>query len=624
MAPLACGNDASTSIRLTPARSDTRAEKLPSGCTDAGLPTTRTSARAGETLPLTVIEELVTRVPSAGERSSSRTVGTRLGAARPQAVSPAPKAGITSVNSSALTRTCLTLAGGLCDGHRPPVRQNEPVPDLVVGMEVGGCRLEQVIGRGGMGIVYRGRDLQLDRPVAVKLVASEHSSDAGVRSRFEREARLMAAIDHPNVIPVYGAGEQDGHLYLVMRYVDGTDLRRLLAEQGRLDPIRAALIVEQVGRALDAAHERGLVHRDIKPANVLLGDDHAYLTDFGITRLIDDRTRATDSGEVVGTLDFMSPEQLRGEETDARSDVYSLGCVLYACLTGEPPFRRPTAAATILAHLEENPNAVSRAAGVSRRFDPVLARALAKRPKDRYQSAGRLGTAALAAAQGRGRRPRGAPVAAAGGDHQFPGERSIGRRSEAATVVVGGSNGSGSGSGPQPGETATILSATAVQTGKRGRNGRGRGALVAALLVVVIAAVVVAALLPASSPRPVGPLTSAQATGAVQAFARAYSHRDTAAMARVLAPAVVRVSTSASEHGRAAVLSDYTGQFRSNPVPIGYELSHLHVSPGWVARATADYTLKLRGGGSVRGHVVFGVQRVDGRARIGLIATREL
>ena len=141
-----------------------------------------------------------------------------------------------------------------------------------------------------MGIVYRGRDLQLERPVAVKLIAAEHSEDEGVRRRFEREARLMAAIDHPNVIPVYGAGEQDGHLYLVMRYVDGTDLRALLANRVVSTRSRAALIVEQVGRALDAAHERGLVHRDIKPANVLLSGNHAYLTDFGITRLVDERT----------------------------------------------------------------------------------------------------------------------------------------------------------------------------------------------------------------------------------------------------------------------------------------------------------------------------------------------
>ena len=510
------------------------------------------------------------------------------------------------------------------------MRQNGAVPDLAVGTEVGGCRLEQVIGRGGMGIVYRGRDLQLDRLVAVKLVASEHGGDPGVRRRFEREARLMAAIDHPNVIPVYGAGEQDGHLYLVMRYVDGTDLRRLLADQGRLDPVRAALIVEQVGRALDAAHARGLVHRDIKPANVLLSNNHAYLTDFGITRLIDERTRATDSGEVIGTLDFMSPEQLRGEETDARSDVYSLGCVLYACLTGESPFRRSTPAATMLAHLEETPAAVSATAGVSKRFDLVLERALAKRPRDRYQSAGRLGAATLAAADARGRRPRGAPVA----------------------VAAAGLNGSGSGETatiavfpPEPptavawtaepptaaapaapvtavAPTAAVAPGIRVERRPRGRL-RRRAAAVAALLGVAAAAVAVVLLLGSRSPRPVGPLTGAQVSRVVHAFAGAYGRRDAGAIARLLAPAVVRVSTTASEHGRAAVVGDYRQQFRSNPVPVAYELSHLRVTPGWVARATADYTLRLQGGGSVRGQVVFGVQRVAGRVNIGLIATRQ-
>jgi len=501
-------------------------------------------------------------------------------------------------------------------------------------MEVGGCRLEQVIGRGGMGIVYRGRDLGLERPVAVKLVAAELSEDAGVRRRFEREARLMAAIDHPNVIPVYGAGEQDGHLYLVMRYVDGTDLRRLLAEHGRLDPVRAALIVEQVGRALDAAHERGLVHRDIKPANVLLSDDHAYLTDFGITRLTGEGTRATESGEVIGTLDFMSPEQLRGEVNDARSDVYSLGCLLYACLTGSSPFHRPTPPATMLAHLEETPPAVSAVAGVSRRFDAVMARALAKRPQDRYQSAGRLGTAALSAAQGRDWRPRGTPAVAGGGASEAatggaPEAATIGA-SEAATAVVGRSNGSGSGSGSGSGEQATIVAPIAVKPipvkiGRRRRLEWRRVATVAALLVVAAAAAaVVIALRSPSSPRRIGPLTSLQATHAVEAFARAYSRHDGVEMARLLAPEVVRASSSATEHGRAAVLGDYQQQFRSNPVPVAYELSHLRVTPGWDARAAADYTLRLRGGGSERGHVVFGVERVGGRVKIGLIATRQI
>jgi serine/threonine-protein kinase len=538
-------------------------------------------------------------------------------------VIPAPKAGITSVTSSALTRTPLTLAS-FARWSPAALRENGGVPDLAMGTEVGGCRLEQVIGRGGMGIVYRGRDLRLDRPVAVKLVAAEHSADAGVRRRFEREARLMAAIDHPNVIPVYGAGDQDGHLYLVMRYVDGTDLRRLLSEHGRLDPVRAALIVDQVGRALDAAHERGLVHRDIKPANVLLSDNHAYLTDFGITRLIDERTRATDSGEVVGTLDFMSPEQLRGVETDARSDVYSLGCVLYACLTGNSPFRRSTPAATMLAHLEERPAAVSHAAGVSRRFDPVLARALAKRPQDRYQSAGRLGTAALAAAEGRGRRTRGAPVMATA-DHSRRG-RSVSRPAEAATIVLGGSNGAGEAATIIAGsrESPTAVAPTVRTERRHHRLSWRRAAGVAGLLGLALAAAVAVTLLSSHKPRSVGPLSRAQVSRVVHGFAGAYGRRDVAAIGRLLAPAVVRVSISASEHGRAAVLSDYREQLRSNPVPIAYELSHLRVAPGWVARATADYTLRLRGGASVRGSVVFGVQRVGGRPRIGLIATRQL
>ena len=205
-----------------------------------------------------------------------------------------------------------------------------------------------------MGVVYRATQLGLHRPVALKLIASERAADAGFRERFEREARLTASIDHPNVIPVYGAGEEGGRLYLVMRWVAGTDLQALLREHGRLAPERAAAIVAQVGSALDAAHAAGLVHRDVKPANVLIaGEDHVYLSDFGITRLTGAEARITDSNEWIGTVDFMAPEHLEGGHTDARSDVYALGCVLYTALTGRAPFRRETVPATILAHLRE-------------------------------------------------------------------------------------------------------------------------------------------------------------------------------------------------------------------------------------------------------------------------------
>src|SRR3954466_7202419 len=272
--------------------------------------------------------------------------------------------------------------------------------DLTPGTEFAGCRIEALLGTGGMGVIYRATELRLGRPVALKLISADGASDPAIRERFEREARLTAAIDHPNVIPVYGAGEQDGHLYLVMRYVPGTDLHALLRREGRLPPQDAARIVAQVADALDAAHAAGLVHRDVKPANVLIAGEHVYLSDFGITRTQDADTRITESGGWIGTVDFRAPEHLRGEPTDARSDVYALGCVLYATLTGNPPFRRPTVPAVIAAHLAAPPPPPSETPGVPGEFDAVAARALAKDPADRFSSAGDLGRAALAAAAG--------------------------------------------------------------------------------------------------------------------------------------------------------------------------------------------------------------------------------
>ncbi|MGI8781146.1 MAG: serine/threonine-protein kinase, partial [Solirubrobacteraceae bacterium] len=276
------------------------------------------------------------------------------------------------------------------------------MPDLLPGAEIAGCRIEAVAGRGGMGIVYRATQLSLGRPVAVKLIASDRAGDPGFRERFERESRVAAAIDHPNVIPVYAAGEEGGHLYLVMRYVKGIDLQGLLARERRLPPDRVAAIACQVGAALDAAHATGLVHRDVKPANVLLNGEHAYLADFGLSQLVGTDTRLTSTGQWIGTVDFMAPEQFSGAVVDARADVYALGCVLHNALTGEIPYPRGTVPATMLAHLHDPPPRPTVVVeGLPAGFDRVIARALDKDPERRYPSAGDLGRAALAAAEGR-------------------------------------------------------------------------------------------------------------------------------------------------------------------------------------------------------------------------------
>ncbi len=277
-----------------------------------------------------------------------------------------------------------------------------PMSELVLDSTFANCHIEGVAGRGGMGVVYRATQLPLGRRVALKVVAPERAADPLFHARFERETRLAAAIDHPNVIPVYEAGEQDGRLYLVMRWVEGGDLQGLIASSGRLDPSLAAAIVAQVGSGLEAAHAAGLVHRDVKPANVLLAGDegalHVYLSDFGLTLDAASDTRLTQTGDLLGTVEFMAPEQLEADPVSARTDVYALGCVLYTALTGRPPFSRSTYAATLLAHLSEPPPRPSATEGVPAAFDPVVARALAKRPEDRYRSARELVDATLAAA----------------------------------------------------------------------------------------------------------------------------------------------------------------------------------------------------------------------------------
>ncbi len=267
---------------------------------------------------------------------------------------------------------------------------------LVPGSTVAGCRLEAVAGRGGMGVVFRATQLALQRPVALKAIAPKLAADKDYRDRFQRESHLAASIDHPNVIPVYEAGELDGTLYLIMRWVEGTDLRTLLTTSGRVSPGRAIRLLRPVASALAAAHRRGLVHRDIKPANVMIArsdeenEDHIYLTDFGIARRTDGES-LTRTGMFVGTVDYTAPERLEGGKGDARSDIYSFGCVLFEALTGHVPFDKPTAVSKIFAHVNDPiPSARDEVDGVPEHLDAIIAEAMAKHPEDRFGSAGEL------------------------------------------------------------------------------------------------------------------------------------------------------------------------------------------------------------------------------------------
>jgi DNA-binding beta-propeller fold protein YncE len=254
---------------------------------------------------------------------------------------------------------------------------------VAIGSQFAGYSLDEEIGRGGMGVVYRARELALDRPVALKLIAPELARNPSFRDRFLRESRLAASIDHPGILPVYAAGEADGELYLAMRYVSGTDLRALIDQSGPLPPEQALSIIEQVAEALDAAHERGLVHRDVKPANVLIDSaNHCYLCDFGLTKQLGEQSGTTVAGRLVGTLDYLAPEQIRQEPVDGRADRYALACVLYECFAGKPPFRRDTEAQTLWGHMQE---AVPPVPGRPQ-LDDVFERGLAKDPDERFDS----------------------------------------------------------------------------------------------------------------------------------------------------------------------------------------------------------------------------------------------
>ena len=264
----------------------------------------------------------------------------------------------------------------------------------LVGDEFAGYRVRSVLGRGGMSVVYQAENLRLSSVIALKVLAPELASDDVFRARFLEESRIAASLNHPNVIPIYDMGSQDDLLYIAMRYVSGTDMRQMIKKRGRILPATALFLVGQAARALDAAHRKGLVHRDVKPGNLLIergsddaDPDHVYLADFGITKHAMSRSGLTSTGQFLGTIDYVAPEQIRGTSVLGLADQYSLGCVLYECLTGRVPFEKDLDAAIIWAHVEETPTmpTVLRPE-LPPEIDQVFGRVLAKRPDERYGS----------------------------------------------------------------------------------------------------------------------------------------------------------------------------------------------------------------------------------------------
>src|SRR5258705_3923173 len=282
-----------------------------------------------------------------------------------------------------------------------------------------GYGIVEPLGRGGMSVVYRAERVRLGRAAALKLLAAP-LGNADHHERFLRESKLAASLDHPSIVPIYDAGEEDGLLYIAMAYVEGSDLKTLLVREGKLPLRRTLRILGQIASALDAAHARGLVHRDVKPANILVGpDDRAYLSDFGVVKELT-ATGTTRTGSFIGTIEYCAPDQIEGKDVDARADVYALACVLYECVVGTPPFHRSSDVAVLYAHLHAPPPKLSKAApDLPAALEPVLAKALSKSPLDRYATCGEFIAVARAAPVPEPRVSR-APPAISGGLPALP------------------------------------------------------------------------------------------------------------------------------------------------------------------------------------------------------------
>ena len=359
-----------------------------------------------------------------------------------------------------------------------------------------GYRIDGILDRGGMGLVYKATDAELERTVALKIIAPEHTQNPDAVTRFKSEARLAASLEHPNIVPIHRGGEYQGVLYLAMRYVPGTNLRQVI-DRGQLDLDRVQRVVRSVASALDAAHERGLVHRDVKPANILISGtaphEQIYLTDFGLTKKLGSPGSLTQTGAWVGTADYVAPEQIQGGAVDGRTDVYSLGCVLYEMLTGSVAYPKDNDMAKLWAHVQDPPPSPSlKRPELVEAFDDVVSRATAKDPNDRYAKASDLADAVnrAVAEQSAALGPDAVDATRAAGVAPSPGEHDVfvsaPRRSSASeggdaepppTPPSGGDDGSGA--------------APAAPSGLRARS----RLLVAAAVLVVMLGVLAAVLL---------------------------------------------------------------------------------------------------------------------------------
>jgi predicted Ser/Thr protein kinase len=342
------------------------------------------------------------------------------------------------------------------------------------GTIIAGYRLDGVLGEGGMGTVYRATQLSLNRVVALKLLAGELSNDPGFRTRFEREGQLQAGLDHQNIVTVYEAGRADQGLFLAMRLIEGPTLKDLI-RAGELDSRRTLRILAQVALALDEAHGAGLIHRDIKPQNILIGRaDHTFLADFGLIKAPDE-TSLTGTGQFIGTIDYVAPEQIQGDPATGASDIYALTGVLFECLTGQVPFARPNEAATLHAHVISPPPKVSELRPeLPAAIDEVIAAGMAKEPEDRPESATGLVRSAAAVLAGVAARPADAPITPfADGAQRTRASDQLAPRPPAAATVIPGASPAGQVQTPAgEGAPATVL-AGAPQTVIAGAPGAG-------------------------------------------------------------------------------------------------------------------------------------------------------